>query len=189
MTLDEFMRRIGGVESGNPNATNPDSGAHGMYQIMPGNWASWAQQAGLPANAPQTAANQQRVAAHKMQQYYDQYGDWGAVAAAWYGGGVAAAKYLANKTDPYVTRKHGKYPSIAEYVARVLGGAAAKGAAKGAPQPTAAPTDTATPDAEFEQQRKTWDYQLASLHSIMAPGIATYDPTATTADPTMNGGV
>lgn len=164
MTLQEFMDRIAGVESGNPNATNPDSGAHGIFQIMPANWSSWAQQAGLSPLAPQTAENQRIVAAHKMQQYYDEYKDWGAVAAAWYGGGVAAAKYVANHSDPYVLAQHGKYPSIAQYVNRVLGGNAPTGAAGTNTATTPPPAATTDPMVE---QRGTLDYQMAAFASIL----------------------
>lgn len=124
--LGRFMGAISGKESGgNANAVNADSGAAGTFQIMPGNWPSWAAEAGLGSNAPRTAANQQLVAQHKMQQYFDTYGDWGAVAAAWYGGPVAGQKYKANPNDPYLTRPQysngHRYPSISEYVHDVLG--------------------------------------------------------------------
>lgn len=127
MEIDEFMRRLAGVESGNPTAVNPDSGAYGTYQIMPDNWGPWSREAGLGANAPRTAANQQRVAKFKLQQYYNTFKNWGAVAAAWYGGPGAAQRYLKNPNDPYLSRKQGggKYPSINEYIRRVTGGAAA----------------------------------------------------------------
>ena len=56
ITLDSFMRALAGQESGGSyEAVNRDSGAYGKYQIMPANWPSWSREAGLPANAPQTA--------------------------------------------------------------------------------------------------------------------------------------
>lgn len=172
MDINEFMNRIAGVESGNPNAVNKDSGAHGTYQIMPANWGPWAAEAGLGRDAPKTAANQERVARFKMQQYFNQYKDWGAVAAAWYGGGRAAAKYAANPNDPYLLAKHGKYPSIRDYVGRVLGQAVKAGAirAKGAPgDAAAAPTE---PEGDpMMDLRKTWEYQMASLSSIMSGNV------------------
>jgi hypothetical protein len=85
--LDAFMAAIGGQESGgNYSSTNSSSGAHGKFQIMPGNWGPWAKEAGLGAGAPQTPDNQEKVARYKMQQYYDQFQDWGKVAKAWYSG-------------------------------------------------------------------------------------------------------
>jgi hypothetical protein len=85
--IDKFMAAIGGQESGgNYNARNSGSGAAGKYQIMPANWGPWAQEAGLGANAPMTAVNQERVARFKINQYYQQFGDWGKVAKAWYSG-------------------------------------------------------------------------------------------------------
>ena len=169
MTIDEFMARIARVESGNPNAVNKDSGAHGTYQIMPANWPSWAAEAGLGRDAPKTAANQEIVARFKMQQYFNQYGDWGAVAAAWYGGGKAAAKWAANPNDPYLSAKHGKYPSIRDYVSRVLGTTAkVAGAAKTNGQAVVAGGEPVGDVDPMGEMRKTWEYQMASLSSIMA---------------------
>lgn len=114
--LDAFMLAIGGAESGgNYNATNKDSGAHGKYQIMPSNWPAWSREAGIPG-APQTPANQERVARFKMAQYYRQFGSWGAVAVAWYAGPGAAAAWVKNPNAPRFTRKQGQYPSINDYV-------------------------------------------------------------------------
>lgn len=126
--LAEFMMAISGQESGgNYNATNPDSGAHGRFQIMPGNWPAWAAEAGLGRNAPQTPANQNYVARFKMQQYYQNYKSWEAVAAAWYGGPGGANNYIKamqgdGKAAAYIDRRHGggKYPSIREYVQSIM---------------------------------------------------------------------
>ncbi|MFW6322257.1 MAG: transglycosylase SLT domain-containing protein, partial [Guyparkeria sp.] len=78
--IDLFMRAIASIESGgasNPvNVRNERTGAHGLFQIMPENWAPWAQEAGLGPNAPRTEENQRKVARHKMLSYYDQFGSW-----------------------------------------------------------------------------------------------------------------
>ena len=119
--VDSFMQRLAGVESGgNYSATNKRTGASGKYQIMPSNWAPWAQEAGL-AGAARTPENQERVAKYKMQQYYNQFKDWRAVAVAWYAGPDDAALWLKNPNNPRFNRKQGKgnEPSINEYVARV----------------------------------------------------------------------
>lgn len=85
--LNAFMNALGSQESGDPNATNKSSGAHGAWQIMPANWSSWAKQAGLPGNAPQTMDNQRTVVGHKLTEYYNATHDWRKVASLWYSGG------------------------------------------------------------------------------------------------------
>ncbi|MBQ6006594.1 MAG: hypothetical protein IJL14_10160 [Selenomonadaceae bacterium] len=66
------MRAISGQESGSEegdyNAVNSRTNATGRFQIMPENWSSWAQDAGLSADAPMTPENQNLVARNKMQE-------------------------------------------------------------------------------------------------------------------------
>lgn len=94
--IDRFMSAISGQESGgNYNAKNP-SGASGKYQIMPSNWPSWSKEAGLASNAEMSPQNQETVARFKMQQYYQQFGDWGLAAAAWFAGPGTAARIQKN---------------------------------------------------------------------------------------------
>jgi hypothetical protein len=138
--LDSFMSAMSSQESGgNYNARNKRTGASGRFQIMPSNWGPWSKEAGLGPNAPRTPENQDKVARFKMQQYYDQFGSWDAVAVAWYAGPGAVKGYLSNPRASRYTRKQGKgnEPSINEYVASVmgkmskLGGAPAKSASTG----------------------------------------------------------
>jgi hypothetical protein len=114
------MNAIGGQESGGDyNAENSDSGASGRFQIMPENWPSWAEEAGLGADAPMTAANQDKVAKYKMLQYYEQFGNWRDVAIAWYGGAGAVSYSEAAKN----AKQHfggTEYPSINEYADSVM---------------------------------------------------------------------
>lgn len=115
--FDNLVAAIGGQESGgNYNAKNGRTGASGKYQIMPDNWPSWSQEAGLPAGAEMTPENQEIVARFKLKQYYDKYGARGA-AIAWYGG-EGALKY----SDGAMNRKQGNgdEPSINEYADSVL---------------------------------------------------------------------
>lgn len=116
---EAFINAIAGQESGgNYNAENGDTGAYGKYQIMPSNWPSWAEEAGIGADAPRTPENQEIVARFKLGQYYDKYGARGA-AIAWYGGEGAL-----NYSDEALNRKqgdNGEYPSINEYADEVLG--------------------------------------------------------------------
>lgn len=119
---DEFeslVSAIGGQESegsGGYNAVNGRTGASGKYQIMPDNWPSWAEEAGLSADAPMTPENQEIVARHKLREYYDKYGARGA-AIAWYGGEGAL-----NYSDEALNRKqgNGNEPSINEYANDVM---------------------------------------------------------------------
>lgn len=97
--LDAFMDAIAGNERdpSQPNAAtqrNARTGAYGTWQVMPENWGPWAREAGLSGNAPRTPSNQLRVARHKMSQYHRQFGDWGAVAVAWFAGPGRAKRYL-----------------------------------------------------------------------------------------------
>lgn len=115
--FDNLVAAIGGQESGgNYNAKNGRTGASGKYQIMPDNWPSWSQEAGLPAGAEMTPENQEIVARFKLKQYYDKYGARGA-AIAWYGG-EGALKYSAGAMNR--KQGNGDEPSINEYADSVL---------------------------------------------------------------------
>lgn len=124
--IDRFMAAIAGKESGgNYGAVNADSGAYGKFQIMPANWPSWAERAGLGRNAPRTPGNQEIVARRIMLDYYAQFGNWRDVAVAWYAG-PGKVSQLRNSDRP-----QGRYPSINDYANDVM----ARFAAQGAPQP------------------------------------------------------
>lgn len=111
--LDAFMNAIMGQESGgDPNVVNADSGAQGLFQIMPDNWVPWAREAGADPN-DRSAANQRKVAASKMMAYYKQFGNWRDVAIAWYGGPGAVA--YSNKDA-----SQGGYPSINAYADQAM---------------------------------------------------------------------
>lgn len=115
--FDNLVAAIGGQESGgNYNAKNSRTGASGKYQIMPDNWPSWSQEAGLPAGAEMTPENQEIVARFKLKQYYDKYGARGA-AIAWYGG-EGALNYSADALNR--KQGNGDEPSINEYADSVL---------------------------------------------------------------------
>lgn len=121
--LDRFLSSIKGQESeGSYGIVNPDSGALGAYQVMPFNLAEWSRAAGLKAtpsrsqflNDPQM---QELIARTQIQNAYNRYGDWGQVAAWWYGGEGGRKKYASGGgANP----ESGGYPSIRAYVAQVL---------------------------------------------------------------------
>jgi hypothetical protein len=129
-----FFAAVAGQESGgNYNAQNGRTGAFGKYQIMPENWPSWAQEAGLSADAPQTPENQEIVAKYKLGQYYDELGPEGAL-VAWYAGYRNGERWRDGATDAIGEGGHyswdarqgnGDEPSVREYVQEALGRAGA----------------------------------------------------------------
>lgn len=116
--LGKFIQAIAGKESGgNYSAVNKDSGAMGKYQIMPANIAGpggWDKEALGRDISPQEFLNnpqiQEKIAQHKLRQYYSKYGPKGA-ASAWYSGDPNKWK----NTSP-----QGGYPSINAYVMSIL---------------------------------------------------------------------
>jgi hypothetical protein len=82
--FDRFMAAVGRVESGGRyDARNPDSGAYGKYQILPSNWPSWAARYLGNASAPQTPANQEKVARGKIHDLHHWLGSYRQVAYWW----------------------------------------------------------------------------------------------------------
>ena len=125
-----FFAAVAGQESGgNFSAQNGRTGAFGKYQIMPENWPSWAQEAGLSADAPQTPENQEIVAKYKLGQYYDELGPEGAL-VAWYAGYQNGERWRDGAQDAIGAGGHyswdakqgnGDEPSVREYVQEALG--------------------------------------------------------------------
>jgi hypothetical protein len=114
---ESFKTALFGQESGgNYEAKNERTGAYGKYQIIPENWPSWAKDAGLSADAPQTPANQELVVNAKLKPLYEKYGARGA-AISWYGGEGAL-----NYSEEAKNRKQGAgdEPSINEYADSIL---------------------------------------------------------------------
>lgn len=122
-TIDQFMAAIKSQESGGSyGIVNRDSGALGAYQIMPFNLPGWSRAAGL--NYTPTRSQflndpdmQELIARTQIQNYYNRYGDWGQVAATWYGGEGGRKRYI---TGGGTGQEAGGYPSIQSYVQQVL---------------------------------------------------------------------
>lgn len=98
--LDVFMAAIRRRESGSfagkydaigRRVANGDR-ARGAYQIMGQYWDGWAKAAGIPGADWRSRMAQDTVARYLMTKYYEEYGDWRLVAAAWNGGRGAANK-------------------------------------------------------------------------------------------------
>lgn len=118
--LARFMAAVAKVESGGRyTALNPVSGAYGKYQIMPSSWDAWARQYLGTANAPATAANQEKVAAAKMSSLYRWLGTWRRVAYWWLTGSSRTSGWSTAATA-YVAKV------MRYYYAGVPGGATAK---------------------------------------------------------------
>ena len=82
--IDRFLHALGEVESGGDYyARNPISGAYGKYQILPSNWPGWALKYIGSSTAPQTPANQERVARGKVTDLYNWLDTWPNVAHWW----------------------------------------------------------------------------------------------------------
>lgn len=114
--VDAFLAALSGQESGGDyGATNAGTGAHGRYQIMPGNWPEWSRRAGLPPGSPQTPQNQEIVARQIVMDYYQQFGNWRDVAVAWYSGPGRVAR------NRYNDAPQSGGPSINDYANEVMG--------------------------------------------------------------------
>jgi hypothetical protein len=123
-TFENFLHAISGRESGgNYKARNPDSGALGKYQIMPGNVGPWSRQIlGYSITPQQFYASpkyQEQIAQGMLRQYYNQYGPGGA-AVAWYAGPGTASKWMKNRNNGYYNSPQGKYSSINAYALGIM---------------------------------------------------------------------
>ena len=86
--LDRFMQAIKDIESsgGNYQAIGPATKwgtAKGAYQYLDGTWDNYGGYASADLAPPEI---QDQKAREDMQRYYDEYGNWNDVAAAWYSG-------------------------------------------------------------------------------------------------------
>lgn len=126
--LEDFMAGIRQVESGGNYAEPPNRvGASGAYQFIDSTWGNYGGYAHAYQAPPEV---QDAKAAELMQGYYDQFGSWDAVAAAWIGGPGTAAK----GPDAWAHISDGNI-SVQEYVRRVtsaMGDAETSGAGVGA---------------------------------------------------------
>lgn len=135
---------VGQESGGNHNAVNPDSGARGNIQWMPGTWAQEAASV-YGDNAPTienaTPEQQDTVARAYIDRLHKELGSPELVAAAIYAGEGYAQSLKDGKPlyDPSVRmgrdgylNENGAYPSVNEYIEQVMGrvGGTSKTAAK-----------------------------------------------------------
>lgn len=132
ITKEAFIKAVSSNESGDQaNIINPDTGAYGLFQIMPENWAPWSEEAGLAGADISDANAQRKVAAFKLGQYIDKYGVEGA-AVAWYAGEGTAEAWVRDGAKAHEKGSGGdgwdkpqysngnEYPSIRQYVVNTL---------------------------------------------------------------------
>jgi hypothetical protein len=104
--LDRFLYALGEIESGGSyTARNSITGAYGKYQIMPSNWPTWARQYIGSSTAPQTPANQERVARGKVISLYNWLDSWPNVAHWWLTGSGETNHALWSSFSRYYVSK------------------------------------------------------------------------------------
>lgn len=115
-----ILAAIGGQESGGDyGAVNGSTGAYGKYQITDDTWNTYADAAGVGADAERTPENQEKVAKYMMDKYYHEFGTDGAI-VAWYAGEGTARDFVNGKlSEEAMNRPQPGGPSIAEYLASV----------------------------------------------------------------------
>ena len=163
--LARFMYAMGQVESGgNYYARNPYTGAYGKYQIMPSNWPSWASRYLGNANARQTPANQEIVAAGKFRTLYNGLQSWRRVAYWWLTGSSRTTGW-----STYATR----------YVSRVMDIYRATAAAPAPPAPPASAPTTSVHRYSENSSKITYSgtWRIAG-YSGYAGGAAKYSTKA-----------
>lgn len=104
--LARFLYALGEIESGgNYTARNSVTGAYGKYQIMPSNWPTWARIYIGSSTAPQTPANQERVARGKVTSLYNWLDTWPNVAHWWLTGSGERNQALWSSYSRYYVNK------------------------------------------------------------------------------------
>jgi hypothetical protein len=111
--IDTFLGAIRAIESGGGDPKGDYSArgpriksgqyagqrAYGAYQIMPGNWAAWSREAGVPGADIRDPKMQDVVARHKMLGMYRRYGRWDYVGGEWFAGQGGLNKFLNGRGD------------------------------------------------------------------------------------------
>lgn len=115
LDINKIMQAIGKFESGGRygeigKATHSGDRAYGKYQIMGSNIPAWSKEAlGYSVNKDTFLKDpkiQDLIAQHKMQQYYDKYGNIADVSSMWFSGrpyrGNARRDVLGTSVPQYV---------------------------------------------------------------------------------------
>lgn len=104
--LENFLSTIRLLESGSYEGVYAARGKKvrgerpvGAYGILESNWGSWAMRAGIAGANWRDPRAQDRVAAHRGQEYFDVFGSWDLAAVAWIGGTESARKVIQRGYD------------------------------------------------------------------------------------------
>lgn len=101
--LDRFMAALRAVESsGNYKAVGvptPWGTAKGAYQYLDGTWDNYKGYATADAAPPEIQDEKARM---DMERYYNEYGSWDSVAAAWYSG--PGGNWQSGEVQQYVRK-------------------------------------------------------------------------------------
>lgn len=195
--LDKFMWAISKQESGHDyNAVGPQTEKYGValgrYQVMSKIAPAWMREIGMQGSDEQLASQflstpgvQDRVARHKMTQYYRKYGSWDLVAIAWFAGPGRANTAAREGIDAVGGISDVLGTDVRTYVNKAMGSMGSAGAGReegggrlegtGTTSPMAQPLDTHAPfstggQPEDPGTRRRREAQLnqGTLESIMA---------------------
>lgn len=101
--LDRFMAALRSVESSGDykavGVPTPWGTAKGAYQYLDGTWDNYGGYASADQAPPEI---QDQKAREDMQRYYDEYGSWDSVAAAWYSG--PGGNWQSGEVQTYVQK-------------------------------------------------------------------------------------
>lgn len=191
--LDRFLWAISKQESGHDyGAVGPQTSKYGKalgrYQVMSKIAPHWMREIGLQGSDEQLADQflrtpgiQDRVARHKMSEYYRQYGSWDLVAIAWFAGPGRANTAKQHGIDAVGGISDVLGTDVRTYVNTAMGsmGQAQGGRQPGVQEGTGAPTSpsrppntlpSVQPKPEQPGVRQAREAQLnqGTLESIMA---------------------
>lgn len=197
--LDKFTWAIAKQESGhNYGAVGPQTRSYGKalgkYQVMSKIAPSWMRELGFSGSDQQLADRflrdpdvQERVARHKMTQYYQRYGSWDLVAIAWFAGPGRANTAAQHGIDAVGGISDVLGTDVRTYVNTAMGSMGQAGGGReegggrtegtGTTSPMATPDSTAAPhatggqptpeDPNVRRQREA-ELNQSTMESIMA---------------------
>lgn len=160
--LEQFMAATRQVESGGNYGVTNSIGAFGAYQFMPGTWQTAARMAGINPNDRSPGA-QDAAARALMTSYYERYGDWRLVAAAWHAGEGNADKAKLN--FDYLRSIGDSNMSTYDYVQKIMGAFGSPDTG-GLPGPSVTSIESVDVPAELEEELRRRFPSEAKAHDV-----------------------